>query len=68
MTWSGFCTFPSYSLGFKSGKRKIFDFDGIITLEHFSEMLCRQYDGAGMELGTDNCPFFRFAMAYKKLE
>ncbi|KAK0111326.1 hypothetical protein ONS95_001691 [Cadophora gregata] len=68
MTWSGFCTFPSYSLGFKSGKRKRYDFDGITTLEHFSRMLCMHYKGAGMEIGTDNCPFFRFAMAYRKLK
>ncbi|CZT51033.1 uncharacterized protein RSE6_12116 [Rhynchosporium secalis] len=67
MTWSGFCTLPRYNLGFKNGKRKEHDFNGITTLEHFSERLRFLYKGNGMELGTDNCPYFRFAMAYTKL-
>lgn len=67
MTWSGFCTFPSFDLGFKSGGRKDFDSAGIQTMEFFSKKLCLMYRGAGMELETANCPFFRFAMAYTKL-
>ncbi|OWP00159.1 mating type protein MAT1-1 [Marssonina coronariae] len=66
MTWSGFCTFPSYNIGFHSGKRKQYDAEGITTLEHLSKALCRHYGGDSMILGSENCPFFRFAMAYTK--
>nr|UTN00784.1 MAT1-1-5 [Drepanopeziza brunnea f. sp. 'monogermtubi'] len=67
MTWSGFCTVPFNDLGFYSGNRKQYDADGITTLEHLSKVLCKQYGGNGIKLGTRNCPFFRFAMAYREL-
>ncbi|KAG4435446.1 hypothetical protein IFR05_009067 [Cadophora sp. M221] len=66
MTWSGFCTVPSFKLGFESGNRKLHGLDGTATMEYFSKTLCSLYDGVGVRLGTDNCPYFRFAMAYEK--
>jgi hypothetical protein len=65
-TWSGFCTIPVYELGFQNGKRKYYDRNGKLTIEHLSRCLCKlDGKGDGVQQQSSNCPYFRFAVAYK---
>jgi hypothetical protein len=62
---------PFYDLGFKAGTRKDCDGNGMVTLEHLSQALFlvenEPWDRATQHdyLETSNCPYFRFAVAYK---
>jgi hypothetical protein len=64
-TWSGFRTVPVYELGFQNGKRKTYDTNGNVTIEHLSRLLCKlNGKGYGIQQKSSNCPYFRFAVAY----
>ncbi|EPE31915.1 hypothetical protein GLAREA_11997 [Glarea lozoyensis ATCC 20868] len=65
-TWSGFRTVPVYELGFQNGKRKTYDSNGNVTIEHLSRLLCKlKGKGYGIQQQSSNCPYFRFALAYR---
>lgn len=61
---------PLYNLGFEAGSRRDCDADGKITLEHLSQVLFLvesrpwRLPRANL-LESSNCPYFRFAVAYK---
>jgi hypothetical protein len=39
MTWSGFATVPRYSVGFRIESKRSHDTEGLLTLEHLSEVV-----------------------------
>ena len=61
---------PQYYPGFKVGTRKHYDSQGVVTIEYLSRVASRhQYVRRRMRRhldrsGQQNCPYFRFAMAY----
>lgn len=61
---------PLYNLGFDAGSRKKCDGNGVVTLEHLSQALFMVENEPWAyrpqrDLETSNCPYFRFAVAYK---
>jgi hypothetical protein len=73
MIWGGFATIPIYDLGFPREAVKTLDAYGRDTLEALSEHLAICYEDMwtgdlsdeGEDLESTNCPYFRFAMAYR---
>ncbi|KAH8686059.1 hypothetical protein BGZ60DRAFT_477942 [Tricladium varicosporioides] len=70
MDMSAFRTVPIHDLHFKVGHRKSYDCDGVITLESISKELGPLHESVNgypraEEFDTQNCAYFRFAMAYR---
>jgi hypothetical protein len=69
MTWSGFSTIPLHNLHFRSGHRKSYDSEGVVTLEYISKKLGSLHESINgypreLQFDSKNCAYFRYAMAY----
>jgi hypothetical protein len=65
-TWSAFSTEPAYGLGFQKGRRKIYDREGKLNVEHMSNILARLNGKRdGVQRQSSNCPHFRFAIGFQ---
>ncbi|KAF4630279.1 hypothetical protein G7Y89_g7859 [Cudoniella acicularis] len=73
MQLSAFRTIPIHDMHFKIGHRKSYDCDGVITAESISKELGPLHESVngyprGEAFDTQNCAYFRFAMAYRPEE